>query len=303
MTSKHNKKAIAIVGPTASGKSELGVKLAKDFNGEIISADSRQVYKGLDVSSGKITPEEMKGIPHYMLGVIDPSDPDPLSLSEYLKLARVKIDEIYEKNKIPFIVGGTGLYVTALVEGYQVPEVEPKKKLREKLEKLSLEKLQDTYHAIDPEGFKKIDISNPRRLIRAIEVVMTTKKPFFSQRGKQDPGFETLVLGIKLPWQKLKENIHKRLIKRFQEGMLEEIKNLHKEGVSWERLEGFGLEPKWMTKLAKGEVEEKEALENLEKEIIAFTKRQMTWWRKRDVVWVKHYKEASEAVQSFLQKP
>ena len=236
------RKIIAIVGPTASGKSSLGVELALKFSGEIISADSRQIYKGLNLSSGKITAEETKGIPHHMLDLADLRD-EPLTLSEYLRLARLKISEIFSAGKVPFIVGGTGLYVTSLLEGYQVPEVTPNPGLREQLEVLSLEKLQNMYSALDSEGFKIIDTSNPRRLIRAIEVVMETKKPFFSQQKKGEIDFNYLILGISLSPEELRERVHKNIRRNFEAGMLDEIKKLHDHGVAWERLES--LWPSW----------------------------------------------------------
>src|SRR3989344_5777589 len=184
MTASSKNKIIAIVGPTASGKSDLGVLLANKFNGEIISADSRQVYKGMNVGTGKITPSEMKGVPHHVLDIADPADSEPFTLASYLNFARQKIDDIQCRHKIPFIVGGTGLYVTALLEGYNIPEVAPDEQLRTELEEKSVEKLQNIYKKIDPEGFKKIDQHNPRRLIRAIEVVKATGRPFFSQQKK-----------------------------------------------------------------------------------------------------------------------
>ena len=303
-------KVVAITGPTASGKSKLAVELALEFNGEINSADSRQIYKGLDISTGKVTDEEKNGIPHHLIDIADLRRPELFSLSEYLNLARKTITDTANRGKLPIIAGGTGLYVTALVEGYVVPEVRPNKKIRKELEKLSLEKLQDTYHAIDPEGFKKIDISNPRRLIRAIEVVSLTKKPFFEQTEKNDPGFETLVLGIDLPFEKLKERISIRLFARIRDGMLEEIKRLHQKGISWERLENFGLEQKWMRRLADEERKskstrafakaEQEILKNLEREEIALARRQLTWWRNKNVVWVKNLEEAINKTQEFL---
>jgi len=242
----------------------------------------------------------MKSVPHHLISIADPADQEIFSLSEYLKLARFKIEEIIKRKKIPFIVGGTGLYITSLLEGYKIPEVAPNKTLRKQLEKMSLEKLQDTYHALDPEGFRKIDISNPRRLMRAIEVVMATQKPFFDQQEKSENTFDYLLLGIKLDFEELKNRIKKRIQARFP-AMLEEVKNLNKKGVPWERLESFGMEYKWMSKLAQGEIDEQTALQTLEKDIIAYSKRQLTWWRKRSVAWIHNKKEAAGIVSDFLK--
>src|SRR3989344_4895816 len=300
-------KIIAIVGPTASGKSALAVDLALAFGGEIISADSRQIYKGLNLSTGKIAPEETKGVPHHLLDIADLRDPQPLTLSQYLKLARVKIQEIFDRKKIPFIVGGTGLYVTAVLEGYEVPEVPPNPALRGQLEGLSLEKLRNAYRLLDPEGFKKLDISNPRRLLRAIEVVTATKKSFFSSVKKIKPNFEALVLAIDLPWTELKQRIDGRLTDRYQAGMLEEIKKLLAQGVPAGRLENLGLEMKWMRRLTdeKRESEsgqifakaEQKILAELLREELAYARRQITWWRKKDVTWVASYTAAREHVK------
>ena len=303
MSAKSKNKIIAIVVPTASGKSDLGVLLAKKFNGEIISADSRQVYKGMNVGTGKITPSEMKGVPHHVLDIADPADSEPFTLASYLNFARQKIDDIQCRHKIPFIVGGTGLYVTALLEGYDIPEVAPDELLRTELEEKSVEKLQNIYKKIDPEGFKKIDQHNPRRLIRAIEVVKATGLPFFSQQKKNtltNSGLSgCLVLGIHVPFEELKKKIHKRILVRYP-AMLQETKTLHEQGVSWERLEGFGLEYKWMAKLAKGELKSDVALAELEKSVIAYSRRQLTWWRKRKIKWIRNKAEAEEEVKRFL---
>jgi tRNA dimethylallyltransferase len=292
-------KVIAVVGPTASGKSSLAVELAQKYTGEIISADSRQVYRGLNIGSGKITAEEMHGIPHHLLDVADPATPEPFSLSDYLALARTKIQAIHQNNKPVFIVGGTGLYVTALVEGYEVPNVAPNTALRKELEKLGLKELQEYYKALDPEGFNQIDSNNPRRLIRAIEVVTATQQPFFTTT-KNTPTFHSLTLGIKIDFEKLKIKIIQRLHERFDTGMLEETIRLHTNGVSWQQLESFGLEYKWMARLAQGHINESETLESLAKEIIAYAKRQLTWWRKRDVLWIETIEEATVAINKFL---
>lgn len=289
-------KVVAVVGPTGSGKTSLAIDLALKFDGEVVSADSRQVYRGLNISSGKITLEETRGIPHHLIDVADLTE--NFSLANYLKLARGKVADIVSRGKLPVVAGGTGLYVTSLLEGYDVPEVPPNKELREKLEKLSLEKLQDTYNALDPEGFKKIDVANPRRLIRAIEVVTATKLPFFNLQAKEK-AFDYLMLGIDVTWQELKEKIRKRLFERYKEGMLEEIKVLLNQGVPKEKLESLGLEQKWMVKIIDG-ANEKEALDELLKEELAYAKRQLTWWRKKTVVWVKDSRDAKTKVEKFL---
>lgn len=289
-------KVIAVVGPTGSGKSALATDLALKFEGEIISADSRQVYKGLNISSGKTEPQEMRGVAHYLINIA--ALKEDFSLASYLRLARKKVAEILNRGKLPIVVGGTGLYITSLLEGYEVPEVPPNSELRKKLQKLPLGKLQDAYHALDPEGFKKIDTANPRRLIRAIEVVTATKLPFFNLQAKAK-AFDYLMLGIEIPWEQLKDKIKRRLFDRYNKGMLQEIKDLLVQGVPEEKLRSLGLEQKWMLNIIAG-AKEKEALDELLKEEIAYAKRQLTWWRKKPVVWVKDLKDAKKEVEKFL---
>jgi tRNA dimethylallyltransferase len=183
-------KAIAIVGPTASGKTKLALGLAKEFDGEIIAVDSRTMYRGMDIGTAKPTEKEQRQIPHYMLDVANPDK--ALTASQYQKLVTEMIFEISYREKIPFLVGGTGLYLDAIVYGFQMPP-EGNPALRIQLEKLSLEELVEKFQKLDPVGSKKIDTKNKRRLIRAVEVCLLTGQPFSKQKKKTNPGFETLL--------------------------------------------------------------------------------------------------------------
>lgn len=186
-------KIIAIAGPTASGKSTLAVKMAKKFNGEIISADSRQVYKFLNVGSGKITKSEMKNIRHYCLGVIHPEE--PFTVADYKRCAEKAIAKIADKGKVPFIVGGTGFYIRTVLGGIAIPEVAPDKNLREKLKKISTAELYKILARLDPDRARVIGHQNKQRLIRAIEIVKTTGKPVPKLKRLQN--FKVLMIGIK----------------------------------------------------------------------------------------------------------
>jgi len=268
-------KIIVILGQTATGKSDLAARIAKKLNGEIISADSRQVYKGLDIGSGKITKKETRGVPHYLLDVANPKR--QFSVAQYKKLADNKIIKIYKTRKIPFIVGGSGFYIQAIVDGLVLPKVKPNNKLRKKLEKKSAKELFSMLKKLDKNRAKKIEKDNPRRLIRAIEIAKALGKV---PKLKTNSKYETLQIGLKLSDKKLKNNIHKRIVSRIQSGMISEVKKLRAESVSWERLESFGLEYRFIARYLQGKIKKEEMLNKLETEIWHFAKRQIRWFKK-----------------------
>ena len=271
------KKLICIVGPTASGKSDLAVEIAKKIGGEVVSADSRQIYKGLNVGSGKITKKEMQGIPHYLLDVASPKR--VFTVSDYQKKTEVVLNKIWKKNKVPILVGGTGQYIEAVVDGLVFPEVPPNKILRKKLDTASLSDLQKKLKKLDPRRYKEIDTNNPVRLIRAIEIATHLGK--VPKLKKQKRYFETLIIGIKTNTDDLREKIHIRLLKRMRQGMLDEVKKLHKkEGVSWKRLESLGLEYRYLAYYLQNKMSKREMLEKLEIEIGRYAKRQRTWFKR-----------------------
>lgn len=267
-------KVIVIVGPTASGKTSLSIKLAKKLNGEVISADSRQVYKGLDIGTGKITRKEMKGIKHHLLDVADPKK--VFSVTDYVRLAEKAIEEIHSRGKIPIICGGTGFYIQALVDGLILPEVVPNTSLRKRLEKKDLPQLLNILKKLDKRRFETIDQNNPRRIIRAIEIATTLGKiPLLKTNSKYDPKF----IGISLPKKILQRRIHKRLIDRLKAGMINEVKKLHANGLSWKRMEELGLEYRYISRYLKNGCDTS-LLKELEIAINQYAKRQMTWFKK-----------------------
>ena len=201
-------KILAILGPTAVGKSDCAVELALYFNGEVISADSRQVYKGLDIGTGKITEEEMKGVPHYLLDVVSPKE--QFTVADWKKDSLKAINTITERGRHPIVCGGTGLYIQSVVDNISFPEVLPNKPLREKLEKKTPDELSRLLSSLDPERAKMIDHNNPRRLIRAIEIATEMG---YVPRITAEPLFGTLQIGLTLPREELKERIHLRLYK------------------------------------------------------------------------------------------
>jgi len=292
------KKIIVILGPTASGKSDLAIKLAQKFNGEIISADSRQVYKGLDIGSGKIKKEEMKEIPHYLLDVASPKR--RFSVSKYQKLSLKAIEKIFKKNKIPIICGGSGFYVQSIIDGLKIPEVKPNYKLRKELSKKTPDELYEMLKKLDKDRAESIDRKNSRRLIRAIEIAIELKK--VPKLEKSPLPYPVLILGIKKEKEELKKLIKKRLLKRLDEGMVDEVKNLYKNKVSFKKLEEFGLEYRYIAFYLQGKMTYDEMVKSLQKEIEHYAKRQMTWFKKDNrIIWIKNYKEAEKLVKDFLK--
>ncbi|MFA6365453.1 MAG: tRNA (adenosine(37)-N6)-dimethylallyltransferase MiaA [Candidatus Paceibacterota bacterium] len=288
---------LVIVGPTASGKSTLAVSLAKRFHGEVISADSRQVYKGMNLGSGKITKEEMKGIPHHLLDVADPRR--TFTASHYARLGRAAIHTILRNKKLPIICGGTGFYIRALVDGLVIPEVKPNIKLRRILEKKSVTELFNLLKKKDPERAAIIDSKNPRRLIRALEIIDTLGKV---PKLKKNPlPYPTLFIGIAKDKEQLKRLVRTRLEKRINMGMLTEIKRLHTKGVSWKKLESFGLEYRYSALFLQKKIDKETFMRELTNQILDYAKRQMIWFRPDPRIhWISKPSEAMRLVKDFL---
>ena len=289
-------KLIVILGPTAAGKTALSIKLAKKFNGEIVSADSRQVYKGMDLGTGKVTKEEMQGIRHHLLDVASPKR--QFSVAQYQKKAVEVINKILKTKKIPFLVGGSPFYIYAVTQGWQFPKIKPNKRLRKELEKKDALSLIKLLEKLDPERAGEIDKKNKRRLIRAIEIAKAIGKV---PRLKNKPMFNCLYIGINMPKAKLKEKIRKRLEKRLKKGMIQEVKTLRQQGISWKKLESFGLEYKWVSIFLQKKISREEMKKRLQKDIENFAKRQMTWFKKdKRINWIKNQKEAEKLIKNFL---
>jgi tRNA dimethylallyltransferase len=297
-------KIIVILGPTATGKSDVAVQLAKDFNGEIISADSRQVYKGMDLGSGKITKKEMLGIPHYLLDIVKPQT--YFSVAKYKDLADKAIEKIIKKEKIPIICGGTGFYIDSIVKNILLPEVPPNQKLRKELEKKTVEQLFNILQKLDPKRASTIDKNNPARLVRAIEIakVLGTVPEIKELPQKYD----FIFIGLDLSDKILKERISIRLVKRIDKGMIKEISNLHKNGVSWKRLESFGLEYRQTALFLQNKITKEQMIENLNREIWNFVKRQRTWFKaNKKIIWISPLKKKeilkiNKQIRQFIKK-
>lgn len=292
-------KLLVITGTNASGKSGLGIELAARYGAEIISADSRQVFKGLDLGSGKVTTEEMKGVPHHLLDVARPND--FFSLSDYQRLAYAAIDDILARQKKAFLVGGTGLYVNSVVDGYNLSESAPDPVIRKQVEEKSLEELIEMLKEHNPDALTRVDLKNKRRVERAVEKALSGDK----EENPSKKRYETFVIGVTWPRDVLYERIRVRLDRRLDEGMIDEVVRLREEGATDEFLYKLGLEYRYILMYLRGEFKDfDEFYETLFKEIRHLAKEQMTWFRKRkDIHWIDMtgdpVKEASAMIEEF----
>lgn len=271
---------IAIVGPTSSGKTGLSIELAQTFKKagivcEVVSADSRQIYKGLDLLSGKVTKREMQRVPHHLLDVADPKR--TYSVVRFKRDAERAIADIHKRGHVPILVGGTGFYIGAVTKGIVLPEVAVNKTLRKKLEELSLEKLFSMLKKLDSVRAKTIDSKNKVRLVRAIEIATALGSV---PPATAKPKYEVITIAIDLPDEELKKKIHTRLFARIRSGMIAEAKILHASGVSWRRMEALGLESRYCALYLQNKISKEEMLTELEKAIWQYAKRQRTWFRK-----------------------
>jgi tRNA dimethylallyltransferase len=267
-------KLIVICGPTATGKSALAVQIAKEFHGEIISADSRQVYKGLDIGSAKILPHETEGIPHHLIDVADPTD--VFTVSQFQSMTHEIIEGIYTRGKIPILCGGTGMYISAVIDGIGFPEVPPNLELRQELEKMSIDQLVLRLEELDPRRASEIDRKNPVRLIRAIEIAETLGS--IPSLNHDHSRYQALSIGLEIPKEQLTHRIHQRIEARIP-ALFDEIKNLNATGVSFERLHAFGLEYRYGSEYVQGNITLPEFIELLATKTWQFAKRQLTWFK------------------------
>ena len=292
-------KILAIIGPTASGKTRLSIDLAKKFNGEIISADSRQVYKGLNIGTEKATKKEMRGVPHYLIDVCEPSD--TFTVRDFKNQAEDVISEITSHSKLPIVVGGTGFYIDALLYGTDFPEVLPNDSLRKELEQKSKVELFSILEEKDPERAKTIDSHNKRRIIRALEII--EKLGSVPEIAVREDVYDTLMIGIKTSDHKLKEKIEERVGEALKKGLIDEIKLLRNNRISDERINEFGLEYRVGLEFLNNEISDTDMKEKIIGELWKYVKRQRTWFKKnKDILWfeAENIKEIEKEVNNFL---
>ena len=301
---KHNKPHLVVVlGPTASGKSSLGIALALHFNGEIVSADSRQVYRGLDIGTAKVTAEEQALVPHHLLDVAGVRE--VFTVSQFQQQAIAAVNDILARGHQPFLVGGSPHYIQAVVDNLAIPSIPPQPDLRAELAARPLSELLAQLEELDPQSAAFIDRNNPRRVIRALEVCLISGRPFSEQRRVAAPLYESLLLGVEWPREVLYKRIDLRVDERVQQGMVQEVRALLDQGISHERLEALGLEYRFISRWLRGDfTSEEEMVERLKYAIHDFTRRQLTWFRKdKRILWIEgnDAKQAEELVQKFLE--
>src|ERR1051326_7669703 len=292
---------VVVLGPTASGKSTLGITLALHFIGEIVSADSRQVYRGLDIGTAKVTAEEQALIPHHLIDVTDVRE--TFTVSQFQQLAIAAINDILARGRQPFLVGGSPHYIQAVVDNLLIPSIPPQPALRAELAARPLSELLAQLEALDSRSAAVLDRNNRRRVIRALEVCLISGRAFSEQRKMADPLYESLLLGIEWPREVLYHRIDTRVDERMQQGMVQEVRNLLEQEISHERLEALGLEYRFISRWLRGEfTSEREMVQRLKFAIHDFTRRQLTWFRKdKRILWVEG-ENAYQEVCDILDK-
>lgn len=295
-------KIIVILGQTSTGKSDLAVEIAQKINAEIISADSRQVYRGLNLGSGKITKEEKKEVPHHLLDVVEPME--NFSVHDFVKHGRLTIREISKRGKNIIVCGGSPFYIDALLYDQNFAKVKANQKLREKLEKKSTEELASMLEKKSKKDFERIDTKNKIRIIRALEILKELGK---IPKNKKIEKYSTLWIGLKMEKEELFEKIESRLERRMNEGIINEVQTLlEKKKINHKKLESLGLEYRFASRYIKNELNHTEMVSELFSAIKKFTKRQMTWFKKNKKINWFHPKNQKEnifmLVEKFLKK-
>ena len=293
-------KLLVVLGPTASGKSDLAVDIALAFNGEVVSSDSRQIYKNMNIGTAKITPEEMKGVPHHMIDIVEPKE--TYSVAEYKEAADAIISDIHIRGRLPILCGGTGFYIQSIVDDIVVPEVSPDEELRLALSRKGTLELLEILRELDPERAESVEQENPRRLIRAIEIATHLGKvPSLS--SKPNDRYEILQIGLRTDNERLRSRIDTRVDAWLEGELLNEVKTLHESGVSWDRLYEHGLEYRFPALFLQGEIDREEMIKRMKIDTWRYAKRQRTWF-KRDsrIQWFKldQKEEILKAVTQFI---
>ena len=295
-------KIIVVLGPTASGKSALAVEIAKKFGGEIISADSRQIYRGMNIGTAKPTKKELSSISHHLIDIKNPDQ--NYTVAEYKRDAIKAIKKVIGKKKLPILTGGTGLYIKAIIDNLDIPEVKPNFNLRKKIEKeigkYGLNFVFKKLIKIDPEAAYIVDPNNPRRVIRALEIALKTKKPFSAQRKAGRPLFKFLEIGIKIPKIELEARIDRRVDKMIKDGLVEEVKKLIKKyGEGQQSFYAIGYRE--IIEYSNKKISLDEVIDLIKKNTRQYAKRQMTWFSKdKRIRWIKNQKPAEKLVKDFL---
>lgn len=290
---------VVVTGPTASGKSTLALRIAKEFGGEVINADSRQVYRGMDVGTAKVPPAEQENVSHHLFDIVDPDH--PFTLQEYQQRAIEIIREVGARGNLPLLVGGTGLYIQAVVDNYRIPSVAPHAALRAQLEKKDAATLFAELVKIDPEAARTIDRANTRRLIRAIEVALLSSLSRSQASQKGEPLFSVLMLGAEVPRRTLYQRIDERVHQMIEAGLVEEVERLRAKGYDSALSSLSGIGYKELIEYLDGRGTLQEAVRKIQSHTRQFARRQLTWFRKeKRIIWIRSYEEAQAHVRGFL---
>lgn len=300
---RNNIPLVVLLGPTASGKSSHAIELAREFGGEIVSADSRQVYKQLDIGSGKVTPEEQAMVQHHLLDVAEPGT--RFTVADFKQLADAALADIWKRGKLPFLVGGSSLYLDVVIENYQIPSCDQDENYRLQLERRALDDLVAELNVVDPVVYETIDKKNRRRVSRALEVFHLTGIPLSEQKRKGDNVYASLLLGVAVSREELYDKIDRRVDERIAHGMLQEVEGLLAQGVSQDWLKNLGLEYRILTEFLcdsdRSDIELQKHLQKLKFAIHDFARRQIIWYRRNtSIVWCSTYEEMRSSIRSFL---
>ena len=319
-----NNKVIVILGPTSAGKSAVAIWVAKKFNGEILSADSRQIYRGMDVGTGKVEKSSVIGhrssaqplnqkfapfwsecVAHYGIDIVSPKT--DYSVMKFKKYSDKVISDILQRGKVPIICGGTGFWIKAIVDNVSYPEVKPDPVLRNKLRNKPTEELFEMLKKLDPMRAENIDAKNPFRLIRAIEICQTLGTVPTPMRNNETNAnlrkYDFLQIGVCVPKEKLHEKIRKRLDDRWRAGMVEEVQTLHQQGLSWKKIQSFGLGYFWIPQYLHEKITLEELYERVYLAEKDYAKRQMTWFqRDKRIMWIDKYSDMEKVTKTFLKK-
>lgn len=296
---------VLIVGPTAVGKTELAIQLAETLRGEVISADSRLFYRGMDIGTAKPSLEERARVLHYLIDIVNPDE--TLSLAVFQQKARDAIADIHARDHVPFLVGGTGQYVRAVTEGWMPPEVVPNARMRDELEKMrgerGLEWLHDRLRTLDPESAEKIDARNYRRTIRALEVIFTTGKKFSGQRGRGDSAYHLITIGLNRPRVELYQRVDERIDLMFANGFVDEVKGLLDKGYSPDLPGMSAIGYRECIKVIKGELTVAQAKAEMKRITRVFVRKQANWFKESDpqIKWFNpNENNAHEEIEQFI---
>jgi tRNA dimethylallyltransferase len=299
---------VLVVGPTAVGKTELAIQLAERLpsGGEIVSADSRLFYRGMDIGTAKPTLEEQARVRHHLIDIADPDE--ILSLAVFQQMAHEAITDIHTRNKIPFLVGGTGQYIRAVAEGWNPPEVEPDERLRSELEKIKEERgvywLHERLRHLDPLAAEKIDPRNYRRTIRALEVILTTGRRFSEQRGQSESPYRLITIGLTRPRAELYERVDQRIDAMFANGFLNEVESLLTRGYSPSLPTMSAIGYRECIRVVNGEMNEEQAKAEIRRATRVFVRRQANWFKETapNIKWFRVEEGIVDKIEAYIRK-